>query len=112
VELADRSHSIGQQCPMVKAGMVADHLVGVRRSAQADGERRVDFGTRYTATSDPSPAIARVEQLTEFVGVRDDIAGLVDRDPTAPVPLDEFSHVRGAHAVGRLDAQRVLAQLD
>lgn len=36
-------------------------------------------------------SIALVEQLTELVGTRDDVAALVDSDPTAPVPLDEFA---------------------
>jgi hypothetical protein len=47
-------------------------------------------------------SIACVEQLAEIVGIRDDIARLFHRDPSAPISLDELS----PHAADATSTQR------
>jgi len=51
-------------------------------------------------------AVACVEQLTELVGVGNDIAGLIDRHPAAPIQLDEFA-LHESNAIGCPTSHRV-----
>ena len=65
--------------------------MGQGRSAQPDEDRLADTGYTLDGVRGEREFGRPLKERSELIGVRNDIAGLVDRNPSASIPFDEIA---------------------